>query len=506
MNQLETNLVLWAVCAILLFELLIIICLCRCFFNRIKPKRFYVKREEYEYLHGPHSARFQSTILRPPHADELALVGTLNGRNQISYNNGIPNLAYYPDEDDLRSIPQPHSLPPPPPSLSSTTTQYHPQQQLNWIEMRPSTGFINTSQLSPSDYDINSYQPPLTGSVLQLPPPPLIRQLHPTTLESHHDDIEDDDIDDDLAFHTLPPPNTNAYGDIIKRTDISTDTANYPSTIVVPKSILKGNANTPPLEVEQQSSYYNRPYSINDDISPQRSRTSSRHDGDISHQPQSRIPSTTISQLHYTEGSPRTSVKVNTDESIADKFIRIDYSVPVPTYEKRLPIESKLSGRYRMRYASVSQLNDVEWEVPREFQTIVYELSDEGQTIKGALLYDANNNNNKMSEKQKRNQRVSSYDDNRIEYESPSSIIHDQRSIRQRSQSAHDDDRDIKRTRYHHDTSHVSQNRTITDSDPYISRVFVPWDENPDNTKRKKLQQFNHTDEHGDEIQQAFEY
>ena len=43
MNQLETNLILWAICAILLFELLVVICVCRCFFNRIKAKRFYVK-------------------------------------------------------------------------------------------------------------------------------------------------------------------------------------------------------------------------------------------------------------------------------------------------------------------------------------------------------------------------------------------------------------------------------------------------------------------------------
>jgi hypothetical protein len=43
MNQLEINLTLWAICSILLFEILIIICLCRCWFNRIKPKKFFVK-------------------------------------------------------------------------------------------------------------------------------------------------------------------------------------------------------------------------------------------------------------------------------------------------------------------------------------------------------------------------------------------------------------------------------------------------------------------------------
>ena len=43
MNQLEINLALWAICSILLFEILIIICLCRCCFNRIRPRKFYVK-------------------------------------------------------------------------------------------------------------------------------------------------------------------------------------------------------------------------------------------------------------------------------------------------------------------------------------------------------------------------------------------------------------------------------------------------------------------------------
>ena len=43
MNQVETNLVLWAICSIILFEILCIVCLCRCCFNRIKPKKFYLK-------------------------------------------------------------------------------------------------------------------------------------------------------------------------------------------------------------------------------------------------------------------------------------------------------------------------------------------------------------------------------------------------------------------------------------------------------------------------------
>ncbi|CAF0763021.1 unnamed protein product [Didymodactylos carnosus] len=517
MNQLETNLILWAICAILLFELLIIICLCRCFFNRIKPKRFYVKREEYGYLQQTYSKPFQSTILRPPHADELALVGTSSGHSQTSYNIDLPNVTYHSDKDELRTIPQLHSLSPPSPPLlpssSSTTTQYHPQR-LNWVELRPSNGFISTSQLSPSEYEIHSYHTPPSVSMLHLPPPPLIQHLQLSNFESHHDNIEDDDTDDDAPFHTFLPENANPQGDMIKRTDTSTDTTNY--SVIIPKSILKGSRNTPPLELEQQQAYYNRPYSINDNLSSQRSRTPSRLDsGDISYRPRLIIGSTTISQPLYIEESPRTSVKVNTDESIADSFVRIDYSATLAPYDKRLTTDSNLYSRYRMKYASISQLNEIEWDVPREFQTIVYELSDEGQTIKGALLYDANdnnknnnnnNNNNNKWEKLQRNQKLPLHETDRIEDKSPSYIVQDERSVRQRSQSAHDYDREARRTYYNRDASHILQTRIVTGSDPYISRVFVPWEENQEIAKRKILQQLNHTNEHSDEIQQAFEY
>lgn len=43
MNQLETNLVLWAIISIILFEILFLIWICRYAAKRIKPKRFYVK-------------------------------------------------------------------------------------------------------------------------------------------------------------------------------------------------------------------------------------------------------------------------------------------------------------------------------------------------------------------------------------------------------------------------------------------------------------------------------
>ena len=69
---------------------------------------------------------------------------------------------------------------------------------------------------------------------------------------------------------------------------------------------------------------------------------------------------------------PRTSVKVNTDQSIP-----IDY--PINMLEKIIPTESLLSpisSKSRMKYANVTELNDIEWEVPGEFRTI-FQTNDE---------------------------------------------------------------------------------------------------------------------------------
>jgi hypothetical protein len=151
--------------------------------------------------------------------------------------------------------------------------------------------------------------------------------------------------------------------------------------------------------------------------------------------------------------SSRASVKINTDESIP-----IDY--PTNAIEKTIPIESpisiNISKPIRMRFASVSQLNEVEWEVPREFQTVVYDLTEDRQPLRGALIYSSNENLN----------------NNNNNYER---ILN-----RQRSQSA------------------------VVDQRTHISRIFIPWD------REKKIIQplyFSNNVEQVDITQQqAFEY
>lgn len=322
MNQLETNLVIWAICSILLFEILLIICICRCCFNRIKPKRFYVKREEYEFLHGTDGtpSQFQSTILRPPHADELAVVGTIREQN-----NGIQNFGYYRNNDDDDDDDDDEIVPPIPPLPASTSS---PPQHINWIELR--------SPVLTTNNDIG-YEYQHTPSSLPSRPTIDFRQ---------YDDTESDDF----RFHPH-----------IRRTDTSTDTNPGNYSTLVPKSILKSSTGTtPPIDI-------------------------------------------------YPE-SPRTSVKINTDESIL-----MDY--PISAIEKTIPNQ--------MRYASVIQLNDIEWEVPREFQTIVYDLTGDKQFYHSNENLNNNNNN-----------------------------IHNYEKLtnRQRTQSA------------------------ITDQRTNISRIFVPWD------------------------------
>jgi hypothetical protein len=212
----------------------------------------------------------------------------------------------------------------------------------------------------------------------------------------------------------------------IQRTDTSTESfaGNYP--IPVPKSILKGSTGTTP-PIDLFPTLYSQ---------TQHSRTSSKFDE-----------------------SPRISVKINTDESIL-----IDY--PTSAIEKTIPNESIISSNVptslssstnRMRFASVSQLNEIEWEVPSEFQTIVYDLTDERQPYRGALIYNSNENLNNNN----------SNDNNKL-------------SNRQRSQSA------------------------AVDQRTYVSRIFVPWDR-----ERKVIQPLylsNGTEQGNTTQQQAFEY
>ncbi|UJR09994.1 hypothetical protein I4U23_014218 [Adineta vaga] len=289
MNALETNLALWAICSILLFEILIIICLCRCCFNRIRPKKFYVKREEYEYLQDVPTgtqSKFQSTILRPPHADELALVGTLRRHKPVvSYSDGFQNTAFSSDGNDPERIRQ--------------------IQSQNWIELQPN--IIKTTQLLPADYEIHTH--PMKDYNYTHARPAAILDIR-----SFRDDLSDEKNDfENFRFQPLRRPELLLPQ--TQRIDTSTEFNGLPYSHTIPKSILKTGTNT----------------------SPSRSRTSSKYDD-----------------------SPYISVKINTDRPMNSKDKRIFSSPPILS-----------SALHRMRFASVSELNDIEWEVPREFHTII---------------------------------------------------------------------------------------------------------------------------------------
>jgi hypothetical protein len=222
----------------------------------------------------------------------------------------------------------------------------------------------------------------------------------------------------------------------MKRTDTSTDTYTGNYSTLIPKSILKGSlSTTPPIDTYPTTSY----------SQIQHSRTSSKYDE-----------------------SPRMSVKINTDESIA-----MDY--PTSAIERTIPNQSIISSiiptmnlsssltSNRMRFASVSQLNDIEWEVPSEFQTIVYGSNDDRQGYRGVSIYSSNENFNNNNN-----------NNNNHVHESG------KLSNRKRSQSAGVDQR------------------------THVSRIFVPWDQ------EKKIFQplyLGNGIEQGDTTQQqAFEY
>ena len=206
------------------------------------------------------------TILRPPLADELALVGTIRAHNPpVAYGtSSFQNLGFYSDQLD-------ESLPP--------TSASH------WIELQPT--MINTASLAPADYDIHSYP-------------------------------SDDYLSSDPFRRSeliLPPA--------AQRLDTSTGVYNANYLAPAPKSILKSNP-TPPL------------HSFSTD--------SSKYDE-----------------------SPRTSVKINPTPSVF-----LDYPTE-PVRSATMPMSSK----HRMEFASFSQLNHVEWEIPSELQTIMCDLSNE---------------------------------------------------------------------------------------------------------------------------------
>ncbi len=120
--------------------------------------------------------------------------------------------------------------------------------------------------------------------------------------------INDDDEIENFRFQSLRRP------EIIlpqaRRIDTSTESYGYSN--MIPKSILKsGTGSTPSLDLLSTTPYLQQQHSI----------TSSNFDE-----------------------SPR----IHTDQSI-------------PT---------SLSSKHRMRFANLSQLNDIDWEVPREFQSI----------------------------------------------------------------------------------------------------------------------------------------
>lgn len=357
----------------------------------------------------------------------MALVGTIREQNPtINFDGGgIQNFGFYRDDDENELNTPVASVLAAPPSSSPHS---------NWIELRPSltNNFINTAQLSPADYEIRSHPTDDYVYIHQSPPPrPTIIDLHQYRnpyRDSDHYKGDDDELEN-FQFQSLQ--RSDIPLSYIQRTDTSTESFSGNTLTFLPKSILKSSVSmTPPIDlVSNQYPQVNR------------SRTSSKFD----------------------ESSPRISVKINTDESIP-----IDY--PTSAIEELIPIDSIFSTTVptlsmlssdRMRFASVSQLNEVEWEVPSEFHTIYDSIADR-QTSRVPVIYSSNRNLNNSN---------NNYDSNNYD---------EKLSNRQRSQSASVDQR------------------------KHISRIYVPWDR-----EKKTIQPhyLSNDIEHVDTTQQkAFEY
>lgn len=374
------------------------------------------------------------------------MIGTIRTQNPtITLDNGLENFGFYSDEiDDSAFIPTASSLPAapviPPPA--------------NWIELRPAVSKppITTEYIPPAEYEVHSY--PSNNYFYSHSSPTILPRVNITDYQAYPPDYDDDD-DDDVSldrlneeyndeldnFQLQPFRRADTHLPHVPRIDTSTESFGGNYLNLIPKSILKsGSSTTPPPLLPP----------ITLDLLPG------------SYSPQ---------EFDYHSTSPRTSVKINTDESIP-----IDY--PTSAIERIIPPDSRFPRTFtsssssspspppapstqphRMRFASVSQLNDIEWEVPSEFQTIVYDLTDDHQQYRGVVLYNSsqnlnlNNNNNNDDKKS---------------------------SHRKRSQSAG------------------------VEQKPYVSRVFVPWDSQFNMTPT--LQLSKKTEQNDRSQQQAFEY
>ena len=399
-------------------------------------------------------AKFQSTILRPPHADELALIGTIRTQNPtITFDNGVDNFGFYRDDiDDNEPIPTTSSNPSPsiipPPG--------------DWIELRPTApnSLITTEYLPPAQYEVHSY--PNNNYFYSHPSPSILPRVNIIDYQTLPPDYDNDDDNDGVSsnnnndnyndesdnFHIISFRRPDVQSPQIQRTDTATEAFSGNYSTLLPKSILKsGTSMTPPLAPPQPPLTLDMPSQI---YSP--------------------------NGFEYPPTSPRMSVKINTDESIAMDYpmSAIERIIPQnsifprtystsssspspPSLSPSPPVRTAPLG-YRMRFASVSQLNDVEWEVPSEFQTVVYDLTDDNQQYRGAFLYNSSQNFN-----------VNNNNNN------------DQKSFqRKRSQSAG------------------------IEQKPHVSRVFIPWESDFNMTPAFHLAKNN---EQTDVTQQqAFEY
>jgi hypothetical protein len=171
---------------------------------------------------------------------------------------------------------------------------------------------INIAQLPPTDFEMYPYPTDDYFYRQYIPRPTVI------DFPQYDDEIEK------YRFQSLRRP------DIIlpqvKRLDTSTESYDMQYTNVIPKSILKTiTSTTSPID--------NRYLQLD------HSQTSSKIDE-----------------------SPRTSIKMNTDQSFL-----IERRIPMqPILSSTIPSISK----FRMNFADINQLNDVQWEVPGEFRTI----------------------------------------------------------------------------------------------------------------------------------------
>lgn len=90
--------------------------------------------------------------------------------------------------------------------------------------------------------------------------------------------------------------------------------------------------------------------------------------------------------MRYSNVVPKSILKSGLNQTPPIDYLQIDRTEPAAVPEtstteiRRIPIESIATPKYRMKFAYINQLHDVNWEIPGEFRAMFQSQVDRSQS------------------------------------------------------------------------------------------------------------------------------